>query len=197
MVYHLGKQLVLADTLSRAFVQDDETLEEIFGVNDLSTVSKSDEKLAQLKETTDAATQLSAVIRAGWPSSKQDVTKESLPFWNYHDVLSLSDSIVFKGERVVIPKKMQQEMLKHIHGSHFGIKKCKCRARDVLFWPEMTSQIQEMISHRQIGSTYQRNNMKKPLLTHEVLKRPWSQVGADLFVFSNQHYLILIDYLSN
>ena len=78
MVYHLGKQLVLVDTLSRAFVQDDETLEEIFGVNDLSTVSKSDEKLTQLKEATDADTQLqqlSTVIRAGWPSSKQDVPR--------------------------------------------------------------------------------------------------------------------------
>ena len=199
VVYRPGKQLVLADTLSRAFLQDDETLEEIFDVNALSIVSMSDEKLAQLKEATDTDTQLqqlSSMIRAGWPPSKRDVPKECLPFWNYRDELSLSDSIVFKGERVVIPKKMQQEMLIHIHGSHLGIEKCKRRARDVLFWPGMTSQIQEMISHCQICSTYQRSNMKEPLLAHEVPEHPWSQVGADLFVFINQHYLILVDYYS-
>jgi len=51
------------------------------------------------------------------------------------------------GERIVIPKTMQKEKLKHIHNSHLGIEKCKCRARDVLFWPGMTSQMQEMITN--------------------------------------------------
>ena len=68
VVYHPGKQLMFVDTLSRAFLQDDETLEEIFDINALSIVSMSDEKLAQLKEATDTDTQLqqlSSMIRAG------------------------------------------------------------------------------------------------------------------------------------
>jgi len=92
---------------------------------------------------------------------------------------------------------MQSEMVQHIHSSHLGIEKCKCRAQDVLFWQGMTSQIQDIVSHCQICWTYQRNNMKEPLLPHEIPKRPWSQVGADLFIFKNQQYLlIMVDYYS-
>jgi len=91
VIYCPGKQLVLADILSRAFSQDNETLEEKFDVNALSIVSMSDEKLAQLKEATDFDNthlqQLSAVISAGWPSNKREVPKECLPFWNYCDEL--------------------------------------------------------------------------------------------------------------
>ena len=199
MIYCPGKQLVLADTLSRAFLQDDDTLEENFDVNSLSNMPISDQKLAQLQEATDndpQLKQLSAIIKVGWPSNKQDVPKECLPFWNCRDELSVYDHIVFKGERIVVPKKLQSEMLQHIHSSHLGIEKCKRRARDVLFWPGMTSQIQDIVSHCQIRCTYQRNNMKEPLLPHEVPKRPWSLVGAYLFIFNNQQYLILVEYYS-
>ena len=199
VVYRPGKQLVLADTLSRAFLEDNSVLEESFDVNALSIVPMSNKKLAQLKEATHTdpqLQQLSSVIKTGWPSHKQDVPKECLPFWNYRDELSVSDHVIFKGETIVIPKKMQPEMLQCIHSSHLGIEKCKRRARDVLFWPGMISQIQDTVSNCQICCTYQRNNAREPLLPHEVPDRPWAQVGADLFIFNNQYYLILVDYYS-
>ena len=118
VIYCPGKQLVLADTLSKAFLQDDKTLEENFDVNSLSNVPISYQKLAQLQKATDN----DPIIKVGWPSTKQDVPKECLPFWNCHDELSVY------GERIVTPKKMQSEMLQHIHSSHLGIEKCKRRA---------------------------------------------------------------------
>ena len=193
VIYCLGKQLVLADTLSKAFLQDDETLEENFDVNSLSIIPMSDQKVAQLKEATNNDPQLqllSSFIKAGRPSSKHDIPKDCLPFWNYRGELSLCDHVIFKGERIVIPKSMQSEMLQYIHSSHLGIEKCKCRARDVLFWPGMTSQIQRVVSQCQICCTYQRNNMKELLFPHEVPKCPWSQVGADLFVLIDQQYIL-------
>ena len=49
IVYRPGKELVLADTLSRAFLQDDKSLEK-FEVNVLSTIAVPDLQLMQLKE---------------------------------------------------------------------------------------------------------------------------------------------------
>ena len=42
---------------------------------------------------------------------------------------------------------MQPEMLiqKLIHSSHLDIEKCKRRARDILYWPGMSSQIQDAV----------------------------------------------------
>ena len=90
------------------------------------------------------------------------------PYRNYHDEISTYNGIMFKGERVIVPKSMQKEMLAVIHSSHSGIEKCKRRARDVLYWPGMNSEIEDVVSRCQVCSTYQRSNPKEPLLSHPV-----------------------------
>ena len=104
---------------------------------------------------------------------------------------------MFKGERVIVPKSMQKEMLAVIHSSHLGVEKCKRRARDVLYWPGMNSEIEDVVSRCQVCSTYQRSNPKEPLLSHQVPQRPWARVGADLFKLNSHSFLILVDYCSS
>ena len=87
-------------------------------------------------------------------------------------------------------------MLKIIHASHMGIDKCKRRARDVIYWPGMSSQIEDVVSTCSICNTYLRSNTKKPMIPHDVPNRPWSQVGADLFQLNGHQYLLLVDYCS-
>ena len=65
------------------------------------------------------------MIKYGWPANKRDTPKECIPFWNFRDELSVSDIIIFKGEKVIIPRKMQPEIICYIHGSHLGIEKYK------------------------------------------------------------------------
>ena len=201
VIYRPGKELVLADTLSRAFLQDDDDLiEENFEVNTVCVIPMSDAKIMELKNETKKDNQLQqliSVLQSGWPTNKRDTPKACLPFWNFRDELSMSDDIIFKGEKIVIPKKLQPEMLRHIHSSHLGIEKCKRRARDVLFWPGMISQIEDTVLNCQICSTYQRENTREPMLPHIIPERPWSQLGADLFVFNGNNYLILVDYYSS
>jgi len=59
---------------------------------------------------------------------------------------------------------MWPEMLRLIHGSHLGIEKWKRQARDVLYWPGMPSQIENIISSCTTCTTHQRHNSKEPLL---------------------------------
>lgn len=91
---------------------------------------------------------------------------------------------------------MQSEMLQAIHSSHLGKEKCKRRARDVLYWPGMNSQIESVVSSCETCNTYQRANTKEPLHPHPVPKRPWERVGADLYELNSHSYLILVDYYS-
>ena len=129
VTYRPGKQLVLADTLSRAFLPEcGEPIEEKFDINILQTLPISNTKLHQLKEETKKdphLQQLASVITTGWPKTKQDVPAKCLPYWNYRDELSVCNDIIFKSEKVIIPKSMQQEMLHIIHSSHLGVEKCK------------------------------------------------------------------------
>ena len=78
------------------------------------------------------------------------------PYWNYRDEISIYDGIMFKGEKVIVPKSMQREMLTLIHSSHLGVEKCKRRARDVLYWPRMNAEIEDAVSKCQVCSTTER-----------------------------------------
>ena len=50
-----------------------------------------------------------------------------------------------KGDRVVIPKSLQKNMLHRAHYSHLDIEKCKQCACDIIIWPGMCSEIKKLI----------------------------------------------------
>ena len=196
--YHPGKELVIADTLSRAFINGETTdpvLQE-FEINLLQSLPISDRKLAKLKTETqkDSSLQdLKYVVEIGWPKSKQEAPATTMPYWNFRDEISTANGILFKGERVIVPKSMQADMLSLVHSSHLGAEKCKQRAKEVLYWPGMNAQIEDVVLNCQTCCTYQRRNMKEPLLCHEVPSRPWAKVGADIFELQGKLYLVLVD----
>jgi len=83
---------------------------------------------------------LIAVIKEGWPDDRSSCLPSVKPFWNYGDELSVMEGLVFKGERIVIPSALREDMLKRIHTGHMGMVKSKHRAKEVMFWPSMNSQ---------------------------------------------------------
>ena len=78
-------------------------------------------------------------------------------------------------------------MLELIHESHQGIVKCKQRARDILFWPGMSSQIEEKVSQCSLCAQYQRAQPKEPMFIQDLPDRMWSKVGTDLFEYNGVH----------
>ena len=57
------------------------------------------------------------------------------------DELSVQNGLIFKAERVVVPKAARSGLLKSIHNSHLGVNGCLNRARECLYWPGMTGDI--------------------------------------------------------
>ena len=50
-----------------------------------------------------------------------------------------------KGEQVIVPSMLRMHMKRRIHEGDLGIEKCTSRARQALFWPEMNTELTEMI----------------------------------------------------
>ena len=118
-------------------------------------------------------------------------------YWSYQDEISVHSGVLFKNHRVIIPKLMQEEVLSRIHLSHLGIESCLRKAKDVVFWPGMSSQIKETVSKCQICAEFQAHNPRQPLQTHEIPARPWSRVAANLFSLHSKNYIVLMDYYSD
>ena len=87
-------------------------------------------------------------------------------------------------------------MLEKVHESHLGIEKSRSRARDIMFWPKMSQDIENLISKCVVCQESRNRKQKEPLNPHEVPTRPWSKLAAQIFQFENEQYLLIVDYYS-
>ena len=200
--YIPGKELLVADALSRSPLPDlaDDLEYQEYNINILHTLPVTEAKLEELKQSTKAdpaLTDLTHTVQNGWPEKRSNVPIGAQPFWNYHDEVTYHHGILFKGNRVIVPASMRTAMLKLVHASHLGVDRCKRQARDIVFWPGMNAEIEDLINNCTTCSTYKRTNPREPLLSHSVPERPCEKVGVDLCEFEGQHYLIMVDYYSN
>ncbi len=92
--YRSGKELYLADTLSRAHLSNcksEEILDlDYHAISMISTLPVSDDKLREIKEETrkDGTMQtLVKIITEGWPSHKDHFPSSLNSLWNYREEL--------------------------------------------------------------------------------------------------------------
>ena len=121
MKYHVnrisyvpGKYLYLADTLSRAYIgnSDGELEEDIVMVH---TVQICEEKEAALREAYDddnILRLLKDTILEGWNwPTKARAPIELHPYWNFRDELNIQSNLIYKGEKLLIPRSLRAEYL--------------------------------------------------------------------------------------
>ena len=61
------------------------------------------------------------------------------------EVFSLCDNVLLYSERVEIPKKLQNRILRDFHTGHPGINRMKSLMRSYIYWPKMDNDITDMI----------------------------------------------------
>jgi len=136
-------------------------------------------------------------IRNGWPILASQIPEELREFFTIADELSVYGDLVYKGPSVVVPVGAREHILERIHSSHIGINGCLRRAREVVFWPGMTSQIKDRVQRCGVCQEFQAANQCEPLQSQNIPGRPWEKVAVDLFTLKDQIYVITVDYFSN
>ena len=88
-------------------------------------------------------------------------------------------------------------MLTRINASHLGAETCLRKARDVIYWPTMNSEVKDFISNCIACNDYLQNNSKEPLISHPIPSKPWSQIAMDIITVFDRNYLITVDFYSD
>ena len=196
--YRPGKSIPLSDALSRAPTSKPIRQEIIF-VNNLSFTPAKEPRLQEIRDKTnldESLQMLKKVIMEGWPCDKALLPKCVTPYFNYRDELTVQDGILLRGERIIIPASLRREMKDKIHAGHSGINSCLRRAREFLFWPNISAEIRQFVESCDICSSFSTAQAKEPLYLHETPSRPWEKIGTDLFKFKGRNYLVTVDYFS-
>ena len=163
--------------------------EHVEGIRDALPASK--DGLLRIKEATRQDLDMQELIRvvnAGWPNRVTQVVAAIRPFWIHKDLLTVVDGLLLRGHQIVIPKSMRGEILKLAHDGHLGIVKTKKRARQSVWWPQMNSQLELIVSNCTTCARYASEQRKEPLCSTPMPGRPWEKLGADLFEVEKMHF---------
>ncbi|KAA0714109.1 Retrovirus-related Pol polyprotein from transposon opus [Triplophysa tibetana] len=202
VMYKPGKEMHIADALSRAYLEEhnEDLLEEELEVNCVTPqLPVSEKKLEEFRKTTAEDLEMQKLkdyILKGWPTEKSSVHKDIHKYWTFKEEISYASGLMFKASKLIIPSRMRKEMLDKIHESHLGMVKSKERARDIIYWPGMSVEIEKMISQCATCNTHRNSHAKEPLIPHALPERPWAKVGTDLFQHNGSEYLMCVDYYS-
>ena len=196
-----GTTMKVADALSRASINDDDAEisdEEMkYYVNSvISTLPISESKMKQLQSETEKDVILKEVkkyVLEGWPNKVQTNVAQ---YRNIRDELSYAQGVLLKGDRMIIPRSMRQEIKTAIHTGHLGMEKCINRAKLCVYWPGMRKEIEDLVSNCSTCITYQNAQQRETLIEHEIPSAPWIKVGVDLFSLFGENYIIIVDYYS-
>ncbi|XP_064468672.1 uncharacterized protein K02A2.6-like [Ornithodoros turicata] len=150
LVHVPGKYLVAADVLSRSPLPDiedngleDELAAYVRGI--VTYFPATDQRWSQIKKGQYEGTScqmLSNYLQQGWPD-KALVDSSCKNYWQERFNLSLDDGLLMKESRILIPVAMRREILDKIHEGHAGITKCMERARQTVWWPGISKDIED------------------------------------------------------
>ena len=197
--YKRGKELHVADALSRAYMANTDEGESL-DWEVMSLLVVSDQRQSELQQATATDPEMQALkklIIGGWPKSCKAVPPAARDYFPVRDELLIDDGVIVKGISLVIPKPLRKDYIDRVHRGHPGIKRSLNRAKEIMHWSTMKQDIEEAISKCPACNSLKAHNQKETMINHPVPKLPYEYVSADIFEWNDRHYLITVDAYSN
>lgn len=201
--YKPGKSIPVADALSRICVpkitsNEPQDFTSEYDIHFISEVPKpiSMETIKTETEKDQILVKLKEVVYNGWPEYRKQCPQDLWEYWTFRCEIVLEDGLILKGNRLIIPKSLRQQVLEAIHSGHQGETKCILLARESIFWPGITNDIKNIVKNCDHCIKHQSAQPKLPIMQPELPTRPWEKLGSDIFEFKGRKYLMIIDYYS-
>ena len=200
--YVAGKLQVIADALSRAplkskdvhAVQAHETDTHAKSLLDLPATPHKLLEIEQNQKQDAVLTEIRKYCSDGWPGYMPH-NPILRPYWEQRQHFNIVDNLLLYDDRIVIPQVMRLEVLDSIHQGHLGITKCCARARQAIWWPGLSVQIQQMVAKCSVCAKLL-PTPHEPLIPSSMPNRPWERVAMDLCYQDGGTYIVVVDYFS-
>ena len=133
-------------------------------------------------------------INHGWPNKIEEQFK---PYFIRRSELSVDNSCVLWGGRVIIPMQLRTKVLEELHDNHSGIVKMKYIARSYVWWPSMDKDIENISKSCTSCQIHQNMPSKAPMHPWENSQKPWMRIHLDFAgPYLGKMFLIISDSYS-
>lgn len=196
-----GKEIVIADCLSRAQLGDIEEVPElkemIHVVAKKTCVTPNNlEYYKEMLKKDDQLVKICGFIENKWPGyHKLDSFCQG--FYKLKNELHFENGLLLWGDRLVIPQGLQEKLSIFVHESHLGYEKTLARAKQLYYWIRMDKDIKQVVERCRICEKFSRNNAREPLQQDDIPKFPFHIVGMDLFEYEGKDFISILDSYSN
>ena len=140
---------------------------------------------------------LIATITGGFHETLDELPQFTARYWRHRADLNVVDGVVMLGDRIVVPPRLRQEVLRHLHGAHHGVSQMTARASSSIYWPGMLSDIQETRDRCQTCDRIAPSQRQPHPVPPTVPRSPFEAVCSDYCDLAGHHYLITVDRLTN
>ena len=135
-------------------------------------------------------------VKEGFPSDRYALPNVLRPYWKLREDLYCDDALILYGARIVVPASLRRHVLGRLHDSHRGAEATKRRARQVVYWPGMNSDIVNTVRACEPCQILQPSQQREPLRCDDNPSRPFESVSADFFMTAGKNFLVVVDRLS-
>ena len=98
------------------------------------------------------------------------------------------------GIRVIVPKKLQEDIVKELNRDHQGIARMKANARSYVWWPGLDKSLEQIAKDCQACKSTKNMPAVAPLHPWIWPSRPWQRLHIDFAgPFKGRMFFILVD----
>ncbi|XP_030850192.1 uncharacterized protein K02A2.6-like [Strongylocentrotus purpuratus] len=142
---------------------------------------------------------IDALVNDNWKdvlAHATDTKSELQSLFNVRDELTVSNErdFLLRGNRIVIPQSLRQQIIDIAHEGHQGITKTKSLLREKVWFPSIDRMTEKTVRDCLTCQTNTIEHSKEPLLMSPLPKKPWSEISVDFADLpTGEHLLVVID----
>lgn len=131
------------------------------------------------------------IMNQKWYNIDEDIAK----FKSVKNELSISKGVLLRGNRLIVPQKLQEKAVKLAHSGHQGIVKTKQLLRETVWFPGIDKMVEDMVS-RCLACQAANHSPKpalEPLQMSQLPTGPWKELSVDFCgPFPSGDYLLVV-----
>ncbi len=110
-----------------------------------------------------------------------------------HEIsLAHNNSVILKGNRIVLPEKLQQRAIDLAHSGHQGIVKTVALLREKVWFARMQTQVEETIKNCMDCQVATSSSTREPLKMSPLPTAPWIELSADFCNIAEGQYAVVV-----
>ena len=164
---------------------------DVFNVGQLDSLPVTAQQLGQATRKDVILSKVWRYSKSGWPQKVPDCLR---PYWNRRNELTLEGDCLMWGIRVVVPRKLQDNVLHELHREHQGIARMKANARSYVWWPGLDQSLENIA--RDCASCKMTKSMPAVAPLHPWVwpSRLWQRIHVDFAgPFKGKMFFVLVD----